>query len=95
MNPIKKDAESGLTDIPALEQEAEKFEAMKKTCEQSIKDYMAKEDPANGIFFAKEIFELQQEKLRLQVEAELKRKKINRIRLGMSEAADPSCGGLL
>lgn len=42
---------------------------------------MAAEDPGAGIFFAQEIFKAQQDKLRLEVEIELRRKKINRIRL--------------
>ena len=95
MTNLKSDAESSFEDIPELERDMEKFKAMKAACEQSIKDFMAKENPKEGVVFAKEIFELQQEKLRLEVEAELRRKKINRIKLGMSQNADPSCGGLL
>ena len=48
---------------------------------------MARENPREGVSFAGEIFAAQQDKLRLEVEIELRRKKINRLRLGYSEDA--------
>jgi hypothetical protein len=56
---------------------------------------LAAEDPAKGVFHAAEIFRLQQYKLRLEVEMEFRRKKINRIRLGFDEADAQSAGGLV
>ena len=61
---------------------------------------MARENPRAGVSFAGEIFAAQQDKLRLEVEMELCRKKINRLRLGYAEdaSAHPSAekpGGFL
>jgi predicted nucleic acid-binding Zn-ribbon protein len=54
------------------------------------RDYRAREDAARRIDFAREIFELHQEQLRLQVEVELVRKKIRRLELGYAEDASPN-----
>ncbi len=49
---------------------------------QLAKKLMSSEDPEKGIFHNKEIFNLKQESLQLEVEAEFCRKKINRLNLG-------------
>ena len=46
---------------------------------QKIIELRNQENPAEGKFFAEKIFALQQEKLRLEVEIDLRRKKINRL----------------
>lgn len=60
------------------------------------KAWRAKEDPARRLSFAREIFGLQQDRLRLDVEAEFVRKKIKRLQLGYAEndagAPGPSDG---
>ena len=72
------------------------FTAQRDANLDRIRQLMAEEDPAKGVFHAQEIHKLQQDKLRLDVEIEFKRKRINRIRLGIGEAAgDPTAGGLL
>ena len=73
------------------------FAAERDACVKRCRELMAAEDPDAGIFHAAEIYRLQKDKLRLEVEMEFKRKKINRIRLGCDEpsASDPgpSAGG--
>lgn len=72
-------------EIQALQAEMAAFAEQGKACAARIRELRASEDPARGVFFAQEIFAATQEKLRLEVEAEFKRKKINRIRLGISD----------
>lgn len=87
-----------LSDAEAIvraESEMAAFAAERDACVARRKELMAAEDPANGVIHAAEIFRLQQDKLRLEVEMEFRRKKINRIRLGMEETAGSSSGGLL
>ncbi|SDB11916.1 hypothetical protein SAMN05660653_00564 [Desulfonatronum thiosulfatophilum] len=66
--------------IAALEVEIQEFAAQKQACAARVKELMFSEDTAAGIVHAKEIFMLQQDKLRLQVEMDCRRNKINRIR---------------
>lgn len=87
----------GMTDdeIVALMQE----EIARLTIEQARavsleKELREKEDPANRISYATEIFAAQQDKLRLGVEIELRQKKINRIRRGFAEGAGPVSAGV-
>ncbi|HDQ40946.1 MAG TPA: hypothetical protein ENN39_07980 [Desulfonatronum sp.] len=71
--------------IAALEAELHDFLRQKAACAERVKQLLFEEDPAQGKIFAKEIFTLQQEKLRLEVEAQVRRNKINRIReVGLS-----------
>lgn len=91
--------EAGLSDeeiIARAEADMERFAAERDACVARRKELMAAEDPAKGIFHATEIFHLQQDKLRLDVEMEFRRKKINRIRLGIRESSlmPPSRGPL-
>ncbi len=72
-------------EIASLEKEKEDLSQKKKECEQLIIDYRNKEDPAKNIFYAKEIFELQQEKLKLGVEIDLRQKKKNRILFSLED----------
>jgi len=63
---------------------------------QSIRDLMAAEDPKNGVFHHEEIFRLQQEKLRLDVDIKFRTNKINRVKLGIDgmEVREPDNGFL-
>jgi len=72
-----------------LSEEAEVLKAQKADMEARIRVLRDSEDFEAGVYHAGEIFELQQNKLRLETELEFIRKKINRIRL----AEDPT--GLL
>ncbi|MEF2143834.1 MAG: hypothetical protein V3573_00180 [Desulfovibrionaceae bacterium] len=51
------------------------------------KDFRARENFRERISFAAEIYKLQQDQLRLEVEAEFVRKKIRRLQLGYAEDA--------
>lgn len=84
----KADAEA----IALAEAEMATFAAERDASVKSCRELLAAEDPAAGVFHAGEIFRLQQNKLRLEVEMEFRRKKINRIRLGMEQSADSSSG---
>lgn len=80
---MEKDASKSEPGIEELEAEIAGFKLELERCIKQEKETRAAEDPENSIYYAKEIFELQQDRLRLDVEIELRQKKINRIRLGM------------
>ncbi len=86
MTQSQTESVSESTDIKTLEAEIEQLKLELDQCMKRIRLLMQSENPSEGIFFAKEIFENRQDKLRLEVEIELRQKKINRIRLGMSES---------
>ena len=67
--------------IAALEVELDDFKAQQIACAARFKELLFSERPSEGIVHAQEIFRLQQDKLRLQVEIDCRRNKINRIRL--------------
>ncbi len=82
--------------IARAEADMKRFTSERDACVARRKELMDAEDPDKGVFHAAEIFRLQQEKLRLDVEMEFRRKKINRIRLGIREASHlPPSGGML
>ena len=68
-----------ISECEALNEEIRKLEKQKKECMQKIIELRNQENPAEGKFFPEKIFALQQEKLRLEVEIDLRRKKINRL----------------
>lgn len=65
-------------DLAEQEAELERLGREMKQCEQTIQKLREKEDPELGIFFAPDIFDRQQEKLRIQVEIDLGRARKNR-----------------
>ncbi|NDV23867.1 hypothetical protein [Desulfovibrio sp. JC022] len=75
--------ESKSISIPEIEVEIENFKKELTLCKERVKTLMESEDPSEGIFFAKEIFESKQGKLRLEAEIDIRQRKINRMRLGM------------
>ncbi len=77
--------ESASEEIARLTIEMDQLNNKKKQCLEKVRKLMAGEDPEKGIFHNKEIFILQQESLRLGVEAEFCRKKINRLHLGYNQ----------
>lgn len=81
-------------EIAALQAEMAAFAAQRDECVARSRELMAAEDPEAGVFHNAEIFRLGQDKLRLEVEMEFRRKKINRIRLGISEDSVGCAGGL-
>ena len=81
--------------IALCEAEIAGFTAQRDECVRRVRELMAAEDPARGVFHAEEIFLNQRDKLRLEVEIQFRTNKINRIRKGISGADAPSDGGLL
>ncbi|WP_419781324.1 hypothetical protein [Maridesulfovibrio sp.] len=79
----KPEEESKSISIPEIEVEIENFKKELELCLQRTRKLMASEVPSEGIFFANEIFESQQDKLRLEAEIDIRQRKINRMRLGM------------
>ncbi len=67
--------------IATLEAEQDDYKAQQIACAARFKELLFSEKPSAGIVHAQEIFRLQQDKLRLQVEIDCRRNKINRIRL--------------
>lgn len=63
-----------------LEEEIARFSLEKEHCESAIRKLLAAEDVAAGTVHAAEIFALQQEKLRLAVEIDFRRKKMSRLK---------------
>lgn len=74
--------ESVPDEIELIKKQMEDFQNQKKKCRERVKELMVSEDPSKGIYHHQEIFTLQQDSLRLEVEAEFCRKKINRLSLG-------------
>ncbi|QGY39894.1 hypothetical protein GM415_07065 [Pseudodesulfovibrio cashew] len=73
-------------DIQVLEGEVAQLTLERERVMKTIRELREAEDPANKIFHHEEIFTLQQDKLRLDVEIKFRTNKINRINLGMEEA---------
>jgi hypothetical protein len=72
-------------DISTLEAEAAQMTLEKEKAEKAILDLRAAEDPVKRITHHEEIFNMQQEKLRLEVDIKFRTNKINRIKLGIDE----------
>lgn len=85
-NPAPNDGSSSAElpgDIPTLQAQQQALAMQLEAVVATVRRLMAEEDPAAGKFLHKEIFQAQQEKLRLQVEIELRARKIRRIELSM------------
>lgn len=72
-------------EIDGLQRELEDFRRLHQKAEQRVRELRVTEIQDRSLSLAKEIFETQQEKLRLQVEMEFRRKKINRLRNAEAE----------
>ncbi len=72
-------ADETASQIEALRAELEEFAKLKAEAEKQVRDLRERERPMDGIFFAKEIFEAQQEKLRLEVELQTRQNRLNRL----------------
>lgn len=70
-------------EMAALCAEAEKLRERQSEVVAEIRRLRETEDLAAGKVYAQEIFALQQEKMRLEVEIELRRRKANRIRISL------------
>jgi len=69
--------------IAAAEAEIAAFTVEKQAAEKRARDLRSREDFKNEIYFPKEIFEAQQEKLRLETEILIRTNSIKRLRLGV------------
>lgn len=96
MSPSPENSASESETIALCEAEIVGFTAQRDECVRRVRELMAAEDIAKGVFHAQEIFLLQRDKLRLEVEIQFRTNKINRARLGYAENdGAPSDGGLL
>lgn len=84
-------------DVNVLEAEVAQMTLAREKAEQAIRELRAAEDPKKRISHHEEIFQMQQEKLRLEVDIKFRTNKINRINLGISEldASDGIKNGFL
>lgn len=82
----ERDDASSFEELEQLGREIEELAAQKLVREQSVRKMRDSEDLEKGVVFAQEIFQAQQDCLRLEVEMELRRKKINRIRLAQDNS---------
>ena len=83
-----RDAASDCEEIERLGREIEDLAAQRLVLEHSVRRMRDAEDLAAGVVYAQEIFQAQQDRLRLEVEMELRRKRINRIRLAADEGRE-------
>ena len=67
-----------------LEAEIAILDTMLAETEATLRDLVARENPAKGVFFAHEIHTLRQQKLVLKTRQELRRTHIRRILAGMA-----------
>jgi len=82
MTDKRRDDASVCAEIETLEREAADLEIQRETTEAQIRQLREAEDPSAGLYYAQEIFRLSQEKLRLAAEVDIRRRKVNRLRLG-------------
>jgi hypothetical protein len=85
MTQNQTEEESKLISIPEIEEAIKSFEKELEACKERIQELLKSENPAEGIYFAQEIFESKRDKLRLEVEITSRKNKINRIKLGTTE----------
>lgn len=76
-SPSENESES--RQIEVLEQEIDRFRAEHAEVQARILDLLRREDPAAGVTFHKDIFRLQQEKLRLDTEIQFRQVKLRRL----------------
>lgn len=84
-------------DIPTLEAEIAQITLEREKAIQKAQELRAAEDPVKRISYHQEIHDLQQDKLRMDVDIKFREVKINRIRKGVSEnrgGEEPSDGFL-
>ena len=96
MSPSPENSASESEAIALCEAEIAEFTAQRDACVRRVRELMAAEDLAQGVFHSGEIFLNQRDKLRLEVEIQFRTNKINRIRKGFAETdGPPATGGFL
>ena len=80
--PVKSSSGEAIPDdAPGLEAGVLRLTGEQQACTQRLRAFRDAEDPARGVFYAAEIYALQQEKLRLEVELEFHRRKLARLEM--------------
>ena len=74
-------AEDIPADVPGLRAGILRLSEEQRRCAERLRAFRDAEDPARGIFHASEIHELQQDKLRMEVELEFHRRKLARLEM--------------
>ena len=96
MPPRPENSVSESEAIALCEAEIAELTAQRDACVRRVRELMAAEDVAKGVFHSEEIFLNQRDKLRLEVEIQFRTNKINRIRKGYAENdGPPATGGFL
>jgi predicted RNase H-like nuclease (RuvC/YqgF family) len=73
------------TRITELGEEIAELTRQLELCDKCVRGLMAEEDPASGRFFAQEIHQQQQDKNRIRVEIEIRKKRVRRLEQGLDE----------
>ncbi|GAB6177773.1 hypothetical protein JCM16814_26640 [Desulfobaculum senezii] len=81
----RKDDVCESADMEQLSQEFDQFKLEKETVEAQIRKLRSEEDFEKGVFFAQDIHRLQQDKLRLDTEMEIRKRRMNRLRMAVAE----------
>ncbi|THB67594.1 MAG: hypothetical protein D6E12_08275 [Desulfovibrio sp.] len=79
--------ENQVEDMARLEEQLAELTAKRDARDEEVKQLRASEDPSSGRYYAQEIFEAQQDKLKLEVEVQVC---TNKIRLMRMNGAQPS-----
>ena len=79
--PVRAAAEAVPEDAPGLKAGILRLTEAQRACIERLRAFLDAENPAQGIFYAAEIYALQQEKLRLDVELEFHRRKLARLEM--------------
>lgn len=69
-------------DIEALAEQMAALTEKKTAVEKRVRELLAAEDFKAGVYYAQEIFEAQQEKMALNTEIEIVRRRRNRLMMG-------------
>jgi hypothetical protein len=78
MNTNPNESKSPTSD--EIEAEIAAFAREQDECEAQAKDLLAKEDPSQKIFHHQKIFQLKQDKLRLETEILIRKNRLARLR---------------
>lgn len=81
------DGKSADESIQVLEAEMAAFGDELEAAKKAVLTLRATERPLEGVVYAQEIFQNQQNKLRLETEIEIRRRRINRIRCSVGDYA--------
>ncbi len=78
-------------DAAGLKSGIQRLGEAQRVCIERLRAFLQAENPAQGVFYAPEIYALQQEKLRLEVELEFHRRKLARLEMEENFARPGGC----